>query len=70
MCHNSYFIGNRITADAEISTVSRIVRIPSDSFETKGRQVARKLARKLTATRTPTTRFFLAGGIMIAINMP
>ena len=50
--------------------MSRMVRLPSERLRTPGRYRHRKLSPKLTATSPATTRLFLAGGMMMAKNIP
>ena len=64
------FTGNRTAAAAAMITVSRIVRIPSDMFDTPGRYAAAKLAPKHTIMIPAIRLFFLAGGMITARNIP
>jgi hypothetical protein len=50
--------------------VSRMVRVPSDSRETRGRRLKAKLATKHTGISPAMILFFRAGGTMTARNMP
>ena len=61
--------GGLVYADA-ITTVRMMVRVPSESVLTSGRTEQSPLAAKLTSTQAQTTLLFLAGGTMMARNMP
>ena len=65
----SFGIGNNIAAD-DISTVNMIVLVPLDIPERYGNVANIKLAIKLNITKKNIILFFLAGGIIIAINIP
>ena len=62
--------GNKSAAPAEIVTVRIMVRVPSDRVLIHGRTEQAKLAAKDRATRTATTLFFRAGGMITARNIP
>ena len=47
-----------------------MVLVPSEREEITGRQEAKKLNKKASVIRTATTLSFLAGGMMIARNIP
>lgn len=61
---SSGFIGKKIAARAEMSTVRMIVRVPSDSSDNSGNLEKQKLAAKLIITNPPIILFFLEGGII------
>ena len=54
---------------AEITTVKRIVRVPSDKSDNSGSLEKQKLVTKLIITKPEITLFFFAGGMMMAMNM-
>lgn len=55
---------------AEITTVKRIVRVPSDKSDNSGSLEKQKLVTKLIITKPEITLFFFAGGMIMAINIP
>ena len=57
------------TAEAMI-TVRKSVRVPELIDAVSGQTAAKRLKAKLTMTEPRTTGSFLAGGMMIARNMP
>ena len=55
---------------AAITTVRIMVLVPPESSFTSGRIVQSQLAEKLTVSAMAIVRLRLAGGIMIARNIP
>ena len=53
-----------------MATVNIIVLVPSDKSDRTGSLAKQKLHIKLTATKPAITLFSLAGGIIMAINIP
>ena len=67
----SVFFGNREQKRGSGGNCDRImVRVPSDRVLIHGRTEQAKLAAKDRATRTATTLFFRAGGMITARNIP
>ena len=62
--------GRIIAAAAEMSIVSKMVRVPELHSLIIGNMAQSPLRAKLQHTAIPTLRSFFEGGIMMAINMP
>lgn len=66
----SDFLGNKSAATAEITTVNKIVRVPSEIFEITGKYVAQKLEIKASTINPAMTLSLRAGGMITARNIP
>ena len=63
-------IGQKTAAAPESSTVSRMIRVPEERLETSGSLLHAKLNAMDRRTSTRTTVFLLAGGMIMARNIP